>query len=130
MTTVARCPCAFFPATRGSATLRRVLAAQFAKVIGRHVLCANVNDARSAILAVGQKDSEIEIVRENHAVVVAGPLHDFGVRGVAGTDDRPVNRLEAVPLEERHPLGRQIQIDEQSHTTAKGTSCSSTRQAA
>ena len=99
-------------------------------MVGRDILCADLNDARAAVLAVCQQNAKVEVVGKNHATVVACPLHDFGVRRVAGTDARPVNRLEAVLVQKRLPLGRQVHVDEQSHATAKGTSSSSTRQAA
>ena len=58
-----------------------------AKMPRRHVLRANLDHARPAILAVRQQDAEIEVVGKNHPAVFARPLHDLGVRRVVGTDD-------------------------------------------
>ena len=101
-----------------------------AEMLRRHVLRAHLNDAGATILAVGQQDAEIEVVGKNHAPVVARPLHDFGIGSVAGTNRRPMNRLESVVVQKPLPLGRQVHVDDQSHATARGTSSSSTRQAA
>src|SRR5438132_828645 len=99
-------------------------------MIGSNVLRAHPNDAWSISLAVGQKNAEIQIVRENHTAVVARPLHDFGVRCVVSTNGRPMNPIKTALAQKRKPVGRQIHVDEDSHATAKGTSNSSTRHAA
>ncbi len=100
------------------------------EMLWRYVLSANLNDARPTILAVREKNAEIEVVGEDYPAVIAGPLHNLGVRRVAGTDDRPMSCLETVLAQKRLPVGRQIHVYKQSHAAAKGTSSSSTRQAA
>ena len=101
-----------------------------AQMIGRHVLCANLNDARSTLFAVGKQNAKIKVVREYDAPVVARPLHDLPVRCVVGSHGRPMDRLESMQPKKRRPLGRQVHVDEERHAAASGTSRSSTRHAA
>ena len=74
-------------------------------MIWRYILRPNLDDARTTVFAVREENAKIEVVGENHPTVSASPLHDFCVWSIAGTDPRPMNRVETMVGQKRLPLG-------------------------
>lgn len=89
-----------------------------------------INHAWPPRFGVGEQNPEVQIVRENHRLIVPGPLHDFGVRCAGVTNLRPMHGLESIIPEQRNPLRREIHVNHEPHVPASGTSISSTRHAA
>ena len=100
------------------------------EMIRGNVLRPDLNHARTARAAVRQENAEVQVVGENDVLVVPRLLHDLGIGGVVSANGRPVDCLKAALAEIRHPFGRQVHVQEELHAAARGTSNSSTRQAA
>ena len=59
---------------------------RWAKMRRRYVLRASLNNTWSAGAGECQSDAKIEIVGEYHGLVVARPLHNNRIVGIARTD--------------------------------------------
>ena len=47
------------------------------KLIVPHILSSCLNDARTSLSAVCQKDAEIKIMGKNHESILTRPIHDL-----------------------------------------------------
>jgi len=101
-------------------------------VLGKHAWFSQLQDARAGGVGQSQHGPEIEVVRKHDTGVGTRPRHDFHVGGTRIADCSPVNRLPAVVAQQRHPLWRQVHVDEDfdRHVMPSGSSRSSNRQAA
>ena len=94
------------------------------------VLKSDLNDAGTAGPCVRKKCSEVEIVREDHETVLSGVRKDQRIWGVGRTDVAPVDRIDLDVMKPLDPARCQVHVNEELHDAAKGSSCSSERQAA
>gem|GEM_PF-3454268 len=58
------------------------------------------------------------------------PRHDLRICSPWVADIRPMDHFPTMTLKNRHPVGREVHINNQLYGTDKGTSISSARQAA
>jgi hypothetical protein len=96
----------------------------------KNVLCSNLQDAWAAPFARREEHPEIEIVGENHKSVRSRVVENLRVWGRWRTDGGPVSRFNST-LDKKPDLEwAQIHVDQDLHVTGRGSSISSTRQAA
>ena len=103
-----------------------------AQVVRQDVLSSNLKHARANFVREREHGAKVEVVREQDVLVGGRPIHDLPVGGSRVADSGPVHCLPSLRSQHRHPLGRQVHVQEElrPHGVERGTSCSSSLQAA
>jgi hypothetical protein len=90
-----------------------------------------LQDAHGTLqFACRQEHSEIQVVREDNVVMFHSVLQNLRIRRGNVANRRPVNSFVSMTRQEQSPQRTQVHVDQEFHAAGRGTSISSTRQAA
>jgi len=121
---------AIAPSRSAGSSSRKRADQQVGQVAWGEVLGPHLHDAWAFRAGRRQHRTEVEVVGEDDAAVRPGSLHEDPIARPRVADGGPVHRLEAVALERRTPLGREVHVDQELHEPESATSVSSSRHAA
>lgn len=98
----------------------------------QHLRTPKLNQAGPAGMRQREHGREVQVVAEDDVAVGDRPVHDLAVRRRRISDLRSVDGLESSFGQNRYPLRREIDIDDQpqGHAAVRSSSRSSRRQAA
>lgn len=87
----------------------------FANALGTHIIQPELDDAGQGSAALKKQPGEIEILGENHGVILTSPAHNLRVRGVGRTQFAPVASDVTMLAEKIEPRKREAVVNDHGH---------------